>query len=429
MQRQYQPDLASQLILPDELIIEIMTWLPVKPLMQFKCVNKIFKTRISNPDFVQMHLNKSSQNPHLALMWKHDFHSRTFEQFSVITFPISLLLQNMYTRLHFFRPNFDSPQWLGRDENTTLRCNPYYRLDENYHTWWVVGSCNGLLCLIDVQCSGYNDWPREYYWLYLWNPATRTKSRRTSLSFPSNFKFSFGYDISSKTYKVVAFRVDLDKERGNATSVVKVFNMADNSRRNIQCFPVLPLYWFKREKNNGVYLSGTINWMTLRDYFYSDYEIGNVSSITVEQYVIVSLDLSTESYTELLLPRGFDEVSCVQPTLVVLINCLCFCHDFKGSHLVLWKMTDFGVQESWIQLFKISYENFHSSEYLLKFETMELLPLYLSKNAETLIFANDENDTTFIYNCRDNRGEQIRITNKIWWLWAKDYVESLVPTR
>jgi F-box interacting protein len=215
-------------------------------------------------------------------------------------------------------------------------------------------------------------------------------------------------------------------ESVNVTSVVKVLSLGDDSWRNIQCFPVLPLYWFIHDKNQGVYLSGTINWLALRDYFYSDYEFDNVSKITVEQYVIISLDLSTESYTQLLLPRGFDEVPRVQPTIVILTDSLCFGHDFKGSHFVIWKMKDFGVQESWIQLLKISYQNICSSQYLLEFETMEFLPLYLSEKCETLILANDKTDTAFIYKCRDNRGEPIQITNRVWWLWAKDFVESLV---
>jgi len=71
-------------------------------------------------------------------------------------------------------------------------------------------------------------------------------------------------------------------------------------------FPVLPLYWFNEDKNHGIYLSGTIKWLALHNYFYYNYEFDNVSKITILQYVIVSLDLSTESYTQLLLPRGFD---------------------------------------------------------------------------------------------------------------------------
>jgi len=64
--------IASAAFLTDELIVEIITWLPVKYLIQFKCVSKFYKTRISDPYFVQMHLEKSARNPHLALMWQDD---------------------------------------------------------------------------------------------------------------------------------------------------------------------------------------------------------------------------------------------------------------------------------------------------------------------------------------------------------------------
>jgi F-box interacting protein len=383
--------MASAAFLPTELIMEIISWLPVKYLIQFMCVSKFYKTLISNPYFIQMHLEKSARNnPCLALMWQDDL---MHEDCRIITLSVSRLLHKKYT-------------------------TPFHSGSGTFYQWCVIGSCNGLLCLVDIQS------PHYYHYLYFWNPATRMESRKISITLFRNFKFSFGYDNLSKTYKVLAFSV----AHVNATSVVKVLNLGDYSWKNIQCFPVLPLYWFNRDKNHGVYLSGTINWLALRNYFYSDYEFDNVSKITVEQYVIVSLDLSTESYTQLLLPRGFDEVPRVQPTIVVLMGCLCFGHDFKGSHFVIWKMKDFGVQESWIQLLKISYQNIYSSQYLLTFETMEFLPLYLSKNGDTLILTNDKNDTAFIYKCRINRGEPIQITNKVRWLWAKDYVESLVLT-
>jgi hypothetical protein len=63
---------VSAVILPDELIVEIFTLLPVKPLIRFRCVNKFFKTLISDPYFVQMHLNKSSRNWQLALTYYED---------------------------------------------------------------------------------------------------------------------------------------------------------------------------------------------------------------------------------------------------------------------------------------------------------------------------------------------------------------------
>jgi F-box interacting protein len=284
----------------------------------------------------------------------------------------------------------------------------------------IVSSCNGLLFFI-----GYSD-ARHSECLCFWNPAMRTNYKRFGL-FINRFrrlKYSFGYDNSAGTYKVVAFYTQV-KHGCNPESVVKAFNLGDNSWRDIQCFPVLPLYWFRGNKNNGVYLSGTINWLALRNYFRPRYGFGWFKGVTVEQYVIVSLDLSTESYTEILLPRGFDEVPHFQPTIAVLMNCLCFGHDFGKKHFVIWHMKDFGVQESWVQLFKISYHNLYSisSGYLFDFQ-----PLYLSENGHTLIFTEYEMGSVFVYNCIDDRIERIRITNKLWLFWVTDYIESLVST-
>jgi len=54
--------------------------------------------------------------------------------------------------------------------------------------------------------------------------------------------------------------------------MVKVFSLGNSSSRNIQCFYVIPLYWFHNFSNNVVYLSGdTINWLAVHNYFGSDF--------------------------------------------------------------------------------------------------------------------------------------------------------------
>jgi len=65
----------------------------------------------------------------------------------------------------------------------------------------------------------------------------------------------------------------------------------------------------------------------------------------VVKFVIVSLDLSTESYKQLLPPPGFNEVPFIQPVLRVLMDRLCLSHDSKKTELVLWQMKEYGVQE------------------------------------------------------------------------------------
>jgi hypothetical protein len=53
----------------------------------------------------------------------------------------------------------------------------------------------------------------------------------------------------------------------NPKSVVKVFSSRERFWRDIHCFPVHSLNCYHSyEKNNGVHLNGTINWIGLRDY-------------------------------------------------------------------------------------------------------------------------------------------------------------------
>jgi len=391
-----RPQLVAVVIFPNELIVEIFSLLSVKPLMRFKCVNKFFNTIVSDPYFIQMHLKRSKRNLQLAAM------SLPYSTSSVVTFPnISLILEQ-------------------ENSSTTIQYDPYHRLiEKNNRLWWVAGSCNGLLCLIDRGIPG----------LCLWNPVTRTKSQIFYVHMryvKSNF--TFVYDVSTQSYKVVELRIE--GEYDSARAMAQVFSFRDYSCRNILCS--LPLSKFTSSNDTGVYLSGTVNWLVLLDCASSsgDFAVWNDSSITLEQLVILSLDLSTETYTQLLLPQGFDKVSQYQPELVLLRDTLCFVHDFEETHFVIWQMKDFGVQESWIQLFKINSNKLPSCyyNYGTGFKQLGSLPLYLSKNGDTLVLANHEDGKAFIYNRMDNKVEEIGITNKIIWSHARDYVESLVPT-
>jgi F-box interacting protein len=375
--------LSLSAVFPDELIIEIFSRLSVKPLLKFRCLNNSFKTLISDHHFVQKHLKKSTRNPHLALTSPPIYDV-------ISTIPISRVLDNSWT--------------------TTIHYDHFHGLIRNEASWMVAGSCNGLICLVFI------------YTLRFWNPATRTKSDFISDSSNESFQHSFGYDTLTETYKVVAFRIA--KEHGNAArSIVKIFTLGDNSWRNIHPFPVIPLLWAYNYYNKGVYLSGTINWLAVSDYFGSDILLA--LDVTIDQYVILSLHLSTETHTQLLLPRGFDKPPCYPPKLVVLMDCLCFCHNFEQTHFIIWQMKDFGVQESWIQLYKISFSNFFSA---MEYKRLDLFMLFLSENGDTLLLLNDHMDNAFIYNCRDNRVKKIRITDKIFWSKTNDYVESLVST-
>jgi hypothetical protein len=178
-------------------------------------------------------------------------------------------------------------------------------------------------------------------------------------------------------------------------------------------------------------VSGTLNWLAVQNKFNKKNQIDH-QHLTIDQFVIISLNLSTETYLQLLPPRDFDKVPCVLPTLSVLMDSLCFSHDFHKTDFIIWQMKEFGIQESWTQFLKISYNNLCKS---LQYDYEFLLfPVCLSENGDTLILAWTwslgwhDHEQAIIYRLRDKAALKTEIADKIKWFHAKDYVESLVST-
>jgi hypothetical protein len=88
-------------------------------------------------------------------------------------------------------------------------------------------------------------------------------------------------------------------------------------------------------------------------------------------------------------------------------------------------MKQYGVHESWTQLFKISYQNFPMHKIDSGFKSA---CLYV--NSDVVIFANplfkNQHNHAFIYNLKDKTVERIKFKNCIQWFSdAMHYVESL----
>ena len=310
-----------------------------------------------------------------------------------------------------------------------IRClieNPSFTITSNdcYHLkdcYWVVGSCNGLVCLLGNHIGDeFSD-----FWLRFWNPATMLSSEKLAafrvergnrLGSPS---FAFGYDNLNDTYKVVAYCLDTEAVEDSQKTQVKVCSLGDNCWRNIESFPVVPIAVHRVGDKDGVFVSGTLNWLAISNFP----AVYDWSDITIDQLVIVSFDLGKERCTKLALPLGFDGIPNVEPNIGVLMDCLCFSHDYKRSHFVVWQMKEFGVEKSWTQLVNVSYHN-------LRIQCLEddfmLLPLFASKNDCVLIIGIDYELQAILYNWRDNRVQRTEMPKNICWAYAKYYVESLV---
>ncbi|GAU18604.1 hypothetical protein TSUD_124350 [Trifolium subterraneum] len=303
----------------------------------------------------------------------------------------------------------------------------------------IAGSCNGLICLtgfryLPVTPTLYHH--REYkytYWLRLWNPATRAISEKIGCFIDSGgFSFNFGCDNSTGTFKVVASCYIRDQ----LTCDVRVISFDENVWRNIQSFPVVPfnLSCYGSLEHDAVFFNGTLNWLAIRnDIPYIWYHEDHPEDLTVEQFVIVLLDLGTETYNMYTLPQGFDEVPPERPTVGVLGNCFCLSYSYKETDFIIWQMKRFGIEESWTQFLKINY---HDLQLNYCFSNDYFLPLFLSKDGDTLILYGSQERQLFLYNWRDHRVERIGVNvhktiiddgthNNSRWNLADGFVESL----
>ncbi|RHN79079.1 putative F-box domain-containing protein [Medicago truncatula] len=417
--------IPSPVFFSDDLLVEILSLLSVKSLLRFRCVSKSWNALISDPFFVKFHLKRSkSQNQHLTLVTFHvkfikvvTTHNRYSERYytydsydrlevdendySFIPYPISCLLDNLSITL-------------VADPHSLLKLNDFAN---------IVGSCNGLICLtnkhpIDASCYEYR--------FRLWNPATRKISQIIgSFRDVNGFIFNFGCDNSTGTFKVVA--------------------SCDNVWRNIESFPVIPLRVnFRDSEYADVFLNGTLNWLAVQnDVPITRYSHLAVKDITVEQIVIVSLNLGTETYNQYRLPQGFAEVPLIEPTVGVLGDCLCFSYSYKRTNLIIWQMKEFGVDESWTQFLKYSYYDLQlKNDFSSPKSNLRFMPLFLSKDGDTVILKSNLETEAIIYNWRDCRVERTRIIvhktsiddgtknsfieSCLYLDMAKGYVESLI---
>lgn len=151
MSQHFKITRISSIILLDDLIVEVLSYSPIKSLMRIRCVCKSWNTLISSdPTFVKLHLQRSPRHKHIALT-SYCYYARSVS--SVITFPLNHLLEN--------------PSLITVDSDC------YKRLEFNNFTR-MVGSCNGLLCLFGTS----NTTEHRNYWFHIWNPATRKISER-----------------------------------------------------------------------------------------------------------------------------------------------------------------------------------------------------------------------------------------------------------
>lgn len=219
--------------LPDDLLVDILTRLPVESLLRFKCVCKKWYALIRNPSFASAHLRiQKIQNK--GRLFLHYFDEETHRgRYRHALFPDETLASDAYRDL-------DSPEQILR-----------------LLVWG--GPLNGLFCLFDDHGGDNNDR------CIIWNPATREfrtlpfADHSYCLTPHVDWVFStigFGTDNSTGHYKVVHICV-----YNHVDDVcVHVYSRSTNTWRHIDSLDYLLPEYLRQCSLDGAHSDGVYYW-------------------------------------------------------------------------------------------------------------------------------------------------------------------------
>lgn len=288
--------------LPIHLVIDILSRLPVKTLLDFRRVCKGWLSLISDPYFANLHLDKSQ--PSLLLAPFKPVGSRESWKLNLVD-------------LHV---NPSSPS------NDPVELVTTINLPKGPFPYNVVNSCNGLLCLF----SPWNDSPISIYNPLLGELVTlpRCPSGCPILSFSD---VAFGYSPMTDQYKVVRSFYG----KGRLTCETEIYTLGEGSWRSMGKIPCLV-----RNTSFNAFLDGSLHWIS--DAFSVDF--------------IYCLDFGSEQFRSVPEPSKFGLAKkecwdCI--VVVVLQDCLSICDSSEPGHSEVWVMKDYGVKESWSKDFVI----------------------------------------------------------------------------
>ncbi|XP_058758790.1 putative F-box protein At3g16210 [Vicia villosa] len=318
------------IVLPHDLVLFILSKLPLCESKRLRCVCKSWSLVFKNPQFINMYIN------HLT-RYNHSSHGDKF-----------LVLHKLLPGE--FVENIDS--W---------HCEFYWVSNDKFENWvkldwpsqfqnddcniYIVGSVsiNGILCLKQRLKT------RQ---LVLWNPITGeakvippspVENNPSDNPSPWRFLHGFGYDHVSDDYKVVQmidynvrYRYgDLIRRDRLYDPLWEIYNLKTNSWKKLD-FDMGDCNDFSISGSIGVYMDGLYHWWAKSE------------SKNIEEYLL-SFDFSTEMLIKRPMPTDIDGL--VERNLVMLNGSIALISSYPETTAfgisILGKL---GVGESWINL-------------------------------------------------------------------------------
>ncbi|KAG2695684.1 hypothetical protein I3760_07G024000 [Carya illinoinensis] len=318
---------------PEDLLLQILLWLPVISLSRFKCVCKSWYAFISDQTFIYKHLlhaqSPSNRNKNALLLVKRRDKITTKLVVSTLS----------YETLQVSLAQVPLP-------------SSYSGIIDERARMYIVGSCNGLVCLHDS--SSWNN-------TLLWNPATKETKVVPISNMPllcadydvvSLNGIGFGFDAKTHDYKIIShfhlYEPDpyLEQYSPIITYHSEVYSLRADSWRQIDS--VNCHIWDStrgmRTNQNGIgswWASGDndANWVGILSF-----------DITKEVFLATPLpDISDIGYPF----HKYQQYFLLNELVAFAISWKAIGEEGSRMWWDIWLLNEYGVTESWTKLFRV----------------------------------------------------------------------------
>ncbi|KAM7497633.1 hypothetical protein LguiA_022047 [Lonicera macranthoides] len=303
-----------------EIIANILSWLPPRSLLRFRCVCKSWCSLISSPNFIDIHTHQldasSNHNTRLlAMRWTG------CASYGSKVYPL----------------DFDSEMLRVDNESVGNDC-PFpitARLCCN--------SCNGLFL---VRCSVFQG---------LWNPSIRRKLvlGESLFRFTAKCRYvsALGFNPKTNDYKVVNIRYERMGD-GSHCSDVRIYSVKEGAWRSISA--PAPPYNIASGMPSNVFINGSLHWIAnhavlVTSDFQSVYPFDVYDIVDdLENNSIMVFDTVEEVFREIMLPKSLVSIAThnLRPMVIGGSLSVIQCENFLDLRSI-WVMKKYGAVESW----------------------------------------------------------------------------------
>ncbi|KAL0350933.1 UNVERIFIED_CONTAM: F-box protein CPR1 [Sesamum radiatum] len=352
--------------LPEDVVLEILLRLPVKTLLQLKCVCKRWYALIGSSSFVNQHFSQESNQEHLLIR-----HYRPDEE----RYAFALYVDEIFS---------------GYEEHDHLQMPLTVAA--------LMGPLNGVFCVVSI--SGH---------MALLNPAMR-QFKPLPLVHPyvhphlSSYDdlLGFGLDPSSGDYKLVSIQYFWNEEMDvpHYPSLVSVYNSGSDSWRHFEDVDLVNSSRCAYRSLCNTYLNGVYYWLTE----FNDTDVA-----------ILAFDMSSEKFQEIQVPdciKSKEGDLALYDGSIALLSCDL---DKIDKCVDVWVMKKEGF---WTKILTVG-----------PFQDIKW-PLGFWKNSEVLLETGTSLLTLYnVYTQKLRTVEARRKENGFFIYWVFSYKESLVSLK